>query len=301
MKKTTIFYALLILFTAISFVSCDSEPVDPVLLDNNGNNPNPPGTEASFTASLNGQAFVADQYMATIGNGLTSVAGIKTSTGAQVSIVVQGTTPGNYPMAIMNYDPTADSEYGYSNISLSNGQISGSVNITSINTTTHTISGTFSFTGFYGDEAANLPNVEFTNGQFTNIPYTTGVETGDSFTATVDGTAINYANDLAVAYSGAGQYITLNAVGSDHVLHVTISDDLTPGTYPITTGLGSQARAVYTNADDEDFDAPAGTITIISKTATRISGTFSFATTADSVTGEPAHEVINGAFDVEYN
>lgn len=301
MKKTKLFSALLILFTAVTFVSCDSEPVDPVLLDNNGNNPNPPAAGASFTASLNGQAFVADQYVATIGNGLTSIAGIKMPSGAMVGLVVQGTTAGNYPTAIMTYRPTLDSEFGYSNLSISTGQLSGSVNITSINTTTHTISGTFSFTGFYSDEDANIPNIEFTNGVFTNIPYSTQVDTGDSLTATVDGTFINYTNDLAVAYSGAGQYITLNAVGSDHVLHVTISDDLTPGTYPITTGLGSQARAVYTNADDEDFDAPAGTITIISKTATRISGTFSFATTADSATGEPAHAVTNGSFDVEYN
>lgn len=300
MKKIKLLSILFVICSTLSIVSCESEPVDPVLLDNNPNQPTP-DAPASFTANLNGSPFVANTAAATIGNGLISIGGFVTSTGASVGIVIQGTTTGSYTTALMSYEPTADSEYTYSNLNLAGGgQLSGGVVITQINTTNHTISGTFSFTGWYGDTSANLPPVEFTNGVFTNIPYTTGVPMSDDvFKATVDGTAIDYVDDTAVAYTGPGQFISITGVGSDHTIHISVKDDLTPGTYPIVSGVGSVANGRYTNAADEDFTA-VGTVTIVSKTATRIKGTFSF-TTNDPATGTTNHTITNGEFDVEYD
>ena len=301
MKKFRLLSVIMVLFTAAGLISCETEQLDRDLLMTptpGGGNNNAP---ALFKVDIDGQPFVANTTMASIGNGLTSIGGIKTATGETVTMTVQATTTGSYNNVVMIYSPDEDDEYGYANFNLSTMQTSGNVTITNINTTTRTISGTFSFTGWYGDEDANKPPVVLTNGVFTNIPYTSGTpgETNDSLTATVDGTAINYVDDVVVTYSGPGQYIAIGGVGSDHIIYIFIKDDLTPGTYNILPGLGSPVRAEYTNAADDDF-AGVGTLTIISKTSTRIKGTYSFAT-SDPAGVEPIHTVTNAAFDVEYN
>ena len=301
MKKFKLLSVIMVLFAAVGIVSCETEQLDSDLLMTptpGGGNNNAP---ALFKVDIDGQPFVANTTMASIGNGLTSVAGIKTADGATVTMTVQGTSTGTYNAVVMTYSPDEEDEYGYANFNLSTGQISGTVTISNINTTTRTISGTFSFTGWYSDEDANKPPVVLTNGVFTNIPYTSGTpgETGDSLTATVDGTATNYVDDIVVTYSGPGQYIGIGGVGSNHTIYVFIKDDLTPGTYSIMPGLGSPVRGEYTNAADEDFGA-MGTLTIISKTSTRIKGTYSFVT-SDPDGVEPVHTVTNAAFDVEYN
>jgi len=304
MKKIKVLSVIMILFAAAGLISCETEQLDSDLLteqpptggNNNNNGP------ASFKVDVNGQPFVANTTMATIGNGLTSISGVKTDTGATVTMTVQATTTGTYNNVIMTYSPNPDDEFGYANFNLTTGQISGTVTISSIDTATNKISGTFSFTAWYGDSNANMPPVELTNGVFTNIPYTTGTgnEDADSLKATVDGTAIDYVDDIVVTYSGPGQFISIGGVGSNHTIYLTIKDDLTPGTYNILPAPGSSVRARYTNSADEDFYAEGGTLTISTKTSTRISGTFTFAT-ADPEGPEPAHTVTNGTFDVVYD
>ncbi|MGV3459928.1 MAG: DUF6252 family protein [Flavobacterium sp.] len=304
MKKFRLLVTMWILCAAAGFIACENEPLDNNLLNDTpggGNNNNNNGP-ALFKVDIDGQPFVANTTMASIGNGLTSVGGVETDTGATVTLTVQGTTTGTYNAVVMTYSPSDGDEFGYANFNLSTGQISGTVTISSINTTTHTLSGTFSFTGWYGDEDANMPPVQLTNGVFTNIPYQTGAGNPDqdSLTATVDGTPVNYVDDIVVTYTGPGQFISIGGVGSNHTIYLIIKDDLTQGTYSILPTPGSPVRAEYTNSADEDFPATLGTLVITSKTSTRIAGTFSYSTD-DPEGPEPAHTITNGTFDVEYD
>lgn len=309
MKKLNVLAAFFVLFTTIGFVSCDTEPVDPVLIDNgqnpnNPNNPNPSET-AVFKVDYNGATHTANNTLATMGNGLIVIQGIMGSNGEAVSIVIDGTTAGTYTDAIMNYLPNNSSEYGYTNFNLSTGESSGTVTIVSIDAATNTITGNFSFTGWYDNEDAGVPAMQFTNGVFQNIAYTGSnnpLPGSDSFIATIDGTEYDYVNDLVVALAGAPgeETISINANADTHDLQLFIDADITPGTHVITNEIGAIAKAGYYDAaTDTDYDITEGTLNITSNDGTTLVGTFSFP--VKNELGETIHLVTGGEFSVEYN
>lgn len=306
MRKINVLSAFLVLFTALSFTACDTEPVDPVLLENgqnpnNPNNPNNPDAPAVFKVDYSGTTHTAVSTLATLGNGLIVIQGIMGSNGEAVSIVIDGTTAGTYNEAIMNYSPSNASEYGYTNFNLSTGETSGTVTIVSIDTVNHTFTGNFSFTGWYDDEEAGLPTMQFTNGVFQNVPYVGNdnpLPGSDSFVATVDDEEFNYVNDLVVALGG--EFISINANADTHDLQLFIQADITTGTHVITNEIDAIAKATYYDATtDTDYDITEGTLNITSNDGTTLVGTFSFP--VKNELGETIHIVTAGAFSVEYN
>jgi hypothetical protein len=297
MKKFKVLSALLVLFTALTFTSCDTEPVDSELVGNNPdtenpnnpNNPNNPAGPAVFKVDFDNQTYTANSTVATVGNGLTSIGGFRNNENEVVGIIIPAITSGTYTTAIMTYDPTNEGENVFTNM------LTGTSTVTiTINAANQTLSGTFSFTGTNNDGVTK----SFTNGVFQNIPYTTGVnQFEDSMTATVDGADINYVDDLIIATTNI---ITITAIGPDHTLRLEIGGGLTPGTYSIdNTAFPTTFRARYTDENDVDHTVTEGTLTISSKTDTRIAGTFSFP--VKNAAGETIHTVTNGEFDVEYN
>jgi len=308
MKKIKALVAVFaVIFAAVNFTSCDTEPVDPVLLENIGQEPGTAGP-AVFKVDFSGETFVATSSAATVNNANIAITGIKGTNGQAVSILIDGNTVGNYPSAkvLLDYTPSADSEYSYTNVDFTTGQESGTVSITSIDTVNKTISGTFSFVGWWGDADLNLPSIAFTNGSFQNVPYTgtTGggpVTSDEYFKARVDGQDNTYEGaDLLVALAdaGSGETISINAFAPDHKLVLSASSDITPGTYQFSNGAGSVASARFISATDESFPVNGGSLTITSNTNGFLKGTFSFTVTNDA--GE-SHVVTSGDFNVEYD
>lgn len=309
MKRFRLFSAFLVLFSAISFTACDTEPVDPELVNNpqNPGNPNNPGGgEAVFKVDFSGQTYTATSTQAVIGNGLITIGGFRGTNGESVAFVLDGTTVGTYDEeALISYDPGNASEFTYSNFNISTGETSGSVIVTSIDTESHTISGTFSFTGWWGDEEAGVAPIVFTNGVFEDIPYTGGPGTNpigeDEFVATVDGTFINYANDLIVAVSGEGnnEVMSLNAVHDTHKIILHLKTNSAAGTYNLTSDMLAWPKArYYDEATDTEYNISEGQIIITSNNGTSMVGTFSFPVINDA--GETIHTVSGGGFDVNY-
>src|SRR5690606_41062736 len=132
--------------------------------------------------------------------------------------------------------------YAYVNFDLEEGT-SGSVNITSINTQNQTISGTFTFTGWWSNDVDEIDPIEFTNGVFENIPYTGDPGTNpigeDEFVATVDDLFINYANDLVVVVAGVGgdETLSLNANQRPHEIKLFLNTHTAASSYELTSAM----------------------------------------------------------------
>lgn len=306
MKKISILSALMVFFTAITFIACDTEPVDPVLLDNIGETPGE--TTGSLTVNFSGQNFVASQVSGLYNEGLLSVSGIRVN-GSNIETLsfvvaspVEGQTYTGDQGALFTYSPSMNM-YQYINID-SELELSGSLTITDIDTVNHTVSGTFSFTGWWSNEDEDVAPIEFTNGSFTNVSYTGGTppETSDDvLTAVLDGTNFPVANvAVAVADGGLGETISINGLDvNQNKVVVSMKASLNPGTYNITGNmLDDVVGGRYTTTSPEAmYMATTGSVTITSKTETRIAGTFTFTATS----GEETVTVTQGTFDVDYS
>lgn len=301
MKKNKLLALLLVVSGGIGLTSCETEPVDPVLNNNNGNNQE----QASFEVDFNGETFVASNAVAVMGNGTISLGGFNTSTGQEFGIVIDGTAVGPYSedALLMSYTPDAGSEYTYSNMNITEGLSSGEVTITEIDTENHTISGTFSFTGWWGDEEANVPPIEFTNGVFESVPYTGNnpIPTEEYFVATLDDEEIDYSNDLMVttADGGTGETITLHAQGEDHSISLYLSAGLTAGNYVFSDEIMADVSAGFEDAEGIEYDITGGQLIITSNENGWMEATFEFLVKDD--TGETIHTLTGGSFNVHWD
>jgi hypothetical protein len=209
--------------------------------------------------------------------------------------MIDGSTVGTYAanVNLVTYTP-AGTEYGYWAINDDNPtENTGSVIITSINTETKTISGTFKFKGYWTDPDNPKPAINFTNGVFKDIPYSTQEEIADVFTAKVG--SVNFvATDIFT--SEINDFTTIGALDANlNNLSIAIKNTLGTGTYPITTNtLSDNVQGSYEDENGE-YKAVSGTITITSKTNDRIKGTFQFTTN-----GATPFTITEGNFDVEY-
>jgi len=291
MKKIKLLSLFMVLLSAISFTSCDTEPLDNKLLTDE--DPTTAGP-AVFTVDFGGKTFTATSTQAVVADGVIVISGVRGSKGETVGLAITGSKVGTYSgdNIILSYDPSTDSEYTYNNFDET--ESNGTVTITSINTTTKTISGTFNFTGYWGDTDANLPSVAFTNGKFTDIPYTTtttpggggdGGDNGDDqyVKATVAGAAVDFSGDITKTSSVIDGVTYINIFGQNPTTQQQITLNLngksTAGTYTITdSALNVNASYSTYDANDNYFNyiGQSGTLTIISNTGGYIKGTFSF-------------------------
>lgn len=301
MKKISIlFFAL----ASILFYSCegDVEPVDSVLIgdtdssNNNGSNNN---NNYTFKADFNGATWNASSASAQVGGDFISIVGLKGTQGESFAFLVEANTPGTYPanVNILAYTPAND-EYGYWSLNVDNpDENTGSITITNIDTTNRTISGTFQFKGYWTDsDVTNIAPIQFTNGVFTNVPYTDYTDDGaDTFYAKVNGVEFVDTDILAVTVN---EFIGIGAKNDEfESISVGINESLVEGTYTITGNISTDVvQATYSLDDTTSYTATSGTVTITSKTADRIVGTFSFTTSGGGVT----YTITEGQFDVSY-
>ena len=185
MKNIKIIGRLLLLFTAITFMSCENEPIDPAIdLTNPGN------TIGSFTAKIGSEDFNANQLIdaeytdTALGTQLTII-GV-TSTGKTMSITVMnpavGTrTASSNEASLLTFDYAASANDIYSSYNTTTSQYSGVLTITQFDLTTKKISGTFSYTGYGALSSAT--QIQVTEGNLINITFddsTTGGNNGEN-------------------------------------------------------------------------------------------------------------------------
>lgn len=302
MKKHNLLTYLFI-FCTVLFTSCSDEfePIDPAIqIPGNGGGGS---TAPVFSVDFNGATFVASNYQAVITGGSIVVSGIRASNGDSVSFIVDGTTTGSYPANenIIIYQP-AGTEYGYLGINYSNPEANtGSIVITSINTTNNTISGTFNFTGYWSDvdEEGVLP-IAFTNGIFNNIPFTTENFTEDTFFAKVNGQEFVDV-DIFTAISSAGGVELISVAGhdvDDNNITVSVRSNISSGTYEITGDNTDLVQMFYENTTTGFWErCMSGTVTVLERTSTQLKCTFSGLVTD----GETTYTITEGAFDVQYD
>jgi hypothetical protein len=315
MKKIKALKAIILILTAFtfSFTSCDNEPIDPLIdlgtINTGGGNGNGGGTggntTASFKADFSGQTWTATTTLAEISGGAINIIGLK-SNGQTFGFTLIGSTTGTY-QASQNLLAYSDgvSQYGYLALNIDNPTENlGSVIVTNINTTAKTISGTFAFKGYWTNTTVtNVAPIQFTNGVFTNIPYTTA-GTGSStdlWDAKVDGTTFeeNTVDVVETSSPGVGDFYSIVAskINGDTV-GLTISQSLLPGTYAMDGTFGATAAGSTLLSNTLYRNIAGGTLTIISKSSTRIKGTFSF--TAKNFDQTITKQISQGTFDVEY-
>jgi hypothetical protein len=290
------------LFISITLISCgEVEPIDPAVI-NDGNNNNNNG-QPSLTATFNNQNFTATGFQALKTGGAIIIQGFR-SNGSNFTFALSGTTTGTYLANDINhmiYYQPAGTDFVYWGYHPSDASANtGAVVITNIDTVNKTISGTFQFTGFWSNTDDNLPSISFTNGVFNNIPYTEDAMGDDEFTATVNGQNFE-TNFISTGEIGTGSQSFIFVSGIDvngNVINVNMKSILGPGTYSITTNIGSDDVQLAYQIPSQDFEAFAtsGSVTIIEKTDERIKGTFN-----GTITGGGAiYQITNGTFDVEF-
>ena len=292
------------IFLIVTFFSCTNEPIDSAInLDDFGGNNNEP---AVFKADFSGTTWTATTYQAVISSNLIQIVGTKPN-GDTFAFLIEGNAVGNYAANsnLLAFTP-AGSEFGYWSVNPSNAaENTGSISITNIDTVNKKISGTFVYKGYWSDTTTTsiLP-VQFTNGVFTNIPYTSNVPVSDdSFYAKVDGTEfvenqINVALIVDTTPNPIPDQISI--VGSktnNDTVGINVNKILGVGTYTITGPL-SDVDVVRGNIliNDVLYNAESGSITITSKTATRIKGTFNMV--VKNFTTSATKNVTAGTFDV---
>ncbi|KAF2517551.1 hypothetical protein E0W68_11325 [Flavobacterium salilacus subsp. salilacus] len=311
MKRIKNLSTLLLLIVTFGFVSCDTEPVDPVFLDYEPEVEDP----ASFEVNIDGELFVAAASSAAIGDGLIAIQGIG-SDGESVSIVLEGTTASNGTYApedvLMIYQPSENADdYGFINFNseiVGGGEVPediyyGAFTITNIDTVNKTISGTFSFTGYWSNPEDEIEPVELTNGVFINVPYIDSdidpdpEEEEDYIIADINGVETDFT--IAVAAS-SGNFLTISGqnVAPPKQIQLLMDADIEEGTYDITedggfgngvTGLYSEGLVLYV--------VTSGQLTIISNDGESIKGVFEFAA-YNSDDESDIIEVTNGEFEM---
>lgn len=282
MKKIKLLSVFFLLATAVIFTSCNSDDSnDPVNI--------PTGT---FTADMDGEPFVAMTATAMQVNGTISIAGLRNTNGELITIIAQGTTPGTYQNSFMYYTTATTNGTEYINVDPSVVFPNGSVTITSVQN--GTVSGTFNFTAYTMEDGA--APIVFTNGSFENVPLTVqNTPVGNSISATLNGTPLTF--------MGAGvtnqNTLSVSGMNMNTMMGVNISMpiNIAVGTHAVGDSPSTGVFIMLTNVNDGAVESISGTLTVTSKTANTIAGTFSF--TGMDWDGND-YSVLDGQFNVQY-
>lgn len=147
-----------------------------------------------FSASIDGQPWIASTKFATIMNGAINISGTDGHNNT-LALSLADTIVGSYPVGLQTpslawYTDSAMymQEYTSNHDLRANAQPGGKVTVTAIDRINKTITGNFSLQ-LYNDSARNTKSV--TQGNFKNLPYVTELplaKSTDSFYVQIDGT-----------------------------------------------------------------------------------------------------------------
>ena len=305
MKNMKFLPLMILLIAAFKFTSCtdDLEPVDPAITIPNPTNPDPTNpTPGIFKASIDGAAYQTSTTIVYISNGSITLTAIRPQ-GDSFAFMLIGTTTGTY-QANLNNNLVGYNAVGFPDTFLAYnfdnpGENTGAVVVTEIDHVNHTISGTVQFKGYSEDASGNPISKQITNGEFTDLPYTTQDPQNDSFFAKLNGAEFVDVDILGgtVEASPTENYIFVTAdnLAGDSIT-IQMRSTLVVGSYLSNSSNDVQVHYTPMN-DDFGGSAVTGTVTITEKTASRIKGTFS----APVVIGSTTYNFTEGSFDVEYD
>lgn len=302
MKRTGILSAIMLMLFAVSFTSCETEPVDPELLNSFTGGSNNTPQPASFMVDFNGETFTTSSAQAMMAGGFITITAVNPQTGEAFNFAVMGSTIGTYDFATMVYMPdmTVEDE-GYVNINPDGemGETDGLLVITSIDTQNQTISGTFNFTGYWPEQNSDVPSIEFANGSFQNVPYTGVIlpnPGGDEyFRAVLNGNEADYSTAIGVINAGGILSISGLNMQSGGSMQLGMNQNIQPGTYDMGDDINESMVLGLVSLNMEPYVATGGTIVIETNSGGWLKGTFEFF--AENSDGE-AITITEGEFNV---
>jgi hypothetical protein len=310
MKTQKLSKAVIFLFSIFIFTSCTNEPVDPALASqlnnptNQGGNgsggTNGGGTNSGvFKADFGGVTWTATTASANIFNGKIELVGMKGNEGFGFSL--NGTTAGSYSSSINIFAYSPNDLDSYLGVNPTNPtEIAGSLIVNSIDTVNHTISGTFSFKGYWSDfTVTNVPPINFTNGVFTNIPYTSVNPVTDTFYAKADGTEfvednIDVAATISTGFPDSYSIVASKSNGDN--IGLSIAQSLAVGTYQLVGPFGPEVNSSCLFGGLL-YNGESGSVTITSRTATHMTGTFNIV--VKNFTTNQTRTISEGSFSVD--
>jgi hypothetical protein len=320
MKYFKTIISLLIIMATFCLNSCGpDEPLDAALI---GTKPNPGTTTTGvFKVDFDGKTFVANTVQAIVNDSYIAISGLKTPSGELVqiglpapfnkvgtytwkSISAAGGIMGMLYMPSNGTEPFSADEKDSGGASDFPGYTdTASITISKIDAVNKKISGTFQFTGVKFKDLAgtSIETKVFTNGSFTDIPFTDdnlGLDT-DTFYAKVDGT--EFVEDgidvAAVAPMGVSPYYSIVGKKTNgDSMNISIAQSLSVGTYQFAGAFGPQVNASCL-LGGVIYNGDTGSVTIASKTATHLTGTFNIVI-KNFITGA-TKTISSGAFSVD--
>ncbi|MRX70485.1 hypothetical protein SAMN06265349_10117 [Flavobacterium resistens] len=328
MKKINIVFLLLFAISSL-FSSCspfdDGRDISGSENNGNGNGSGNVEEKPIFKAKIGGEEFIANTTTAVVTSDYVLIAGTRSSKGDLIQIILPSNKIGTYTWAnskenadrfVLAYAEKVD---GYGFISASNEDAAflevknytdtAIIKITAVDKTKKTISGTFQFTGFRETDNGSTETKVVTDGTFTNVPYTEDIPADDSdqiLKAKVNG--VDFINDkvdvTAVSASGSNPYYSIVGKKNDDSVSVglSINKSYGAGTYQVSTNSSNTGGALINviagtfKINDYLYTSKSGSITITSKTATKLVGTFDLVVQNFSINDE---KTITGSFDID--
>lgn len=330
MKYRHLLRGMLVALLAFTFTACDNEPLEgQFVTDDGGDNTL---EEGQFTAMVNGETFNATSSTVTLTDGVLFISGIA-DTGDIISIIVNNAGLCTYDLSLITNPATytlngeADNPFG----SFAGQGGSGSMSITSFDSTSQTVSGIFNFIATRevvdGSGNTTTETVTVTEGMYTELAFTVssgsaepndcttggggGVDPEASFFALVNGTEFEDITFTAELVEVAGEpMVKLIATAlNSATFRIDIPEGLGTGTFDFVDPVsdGTKLIAIYTTAGGDVFTSGENpgtgsiTITEFGNTTGKLAATFSFLGT-DSVpplSGTEV-EVTEGSFNTDY-
>jgi len=266
-----------------------------------------------MTASIDGQAFSADQFSQA--NVTTSQPGIYTITGSRL---LSGSTAqtllltlynigatGTYPLGVTgtNFGGTGAIAEGSTTWITPLTGAAGTVTVSKLSATS--IGGTFSFVAADLLNSASTRTV--TNGSFdlaiTGTPGTVQPNQGSSMSATIAGAS--WSSAVVIAPSGTGGVYSFSGSNvtsaGGYNLFFALSSVTGPGTYALSNTGSPQIMSAQLGGSAQGWSSqlaspPVGSVVITSLTGGRMKGTFS--ATLPSGGSAAALTITNGTFDI---
>ena len=295
MKMFLIRFSLLL--AAIAFItlsSCDKKDDDP----NGGDDP----PSSNFTAKVDGDAFSAVQYVATVDEDHNLlVGGVNNQKNMIVLSLANFGGEGSF-----NFSPGSESGALYQpdssnviNMFVTYGENgNGSAIITGWNATDSIISGTFSFNA---QHISNSSTVTVTEGVFSSIQVKFESDGGggggnNSFSVKIDGTLWEQSGNNVIGVSSSVLLISAVNPTSSSSFFLTVPVNAPVGTHNIDF---VNYNIIYTpNATDPSFIAASGSITITQhdQVNNHIEATFNF----EGISGINTKSFTDGELNVDY-
>lgn len=285
MKIKQLFYSFFVIIAA-SFASCENEPLEGEFVTEVPTNPS-----GNFQVEIDTELFVADHVQSSSTNmGLQIVASSATGENL-ISMTIANPTVGEHDLSsgtgnMITYTPGVASQTMYTNIS-------GTITITEIDSENDLISGTFNavLEEFDGEEA----NVEFTNGVFEDLDYTSEENNDPAiFEAELDGELFT-ASIVEAEVSQNG--LEMAAQNENEAIGIQIFN-LEEGTFDLSNeNVGILLYSPDINSEEIAYNLTEGTVTIteIDYDNSTISG--EFVGTLSEWAGEAEDiQVTNGIF-----